>query len=275
LLVRKSMEAMAASPPEQLILAPNGVALLLFFRDIPALHCGLSLKAGGVSEPPFASLNLGGSTADRPEALAENRRRFYQAAEFEPQAVARMHQVHGAQIRTVSRAGDIGEADGMVTREPGLVLLVSAADCLPVFFADLEAGVIGALHAGWRGIVAGVIDSGVEAARAAGAAPERLRVTLGPAIGGCCFEVGEDVAERFDPATHRPGRRGRPHLDLAAAVRLELTRAGVDAGAIRGPWACTRCRTDLFFSARAGEPTGRMVGFVARRPPSGAPAPRG
>jgi len=260
---------MGESPTaEERVHTPNGVALLLLFRDLPALHCGLSLRSGGVSEQPFASLNLGGSTPDRPAAVAENRRRFYHAAELDPSQVARMHQVHGAQVATVSKAGDVGEADGLVTREPGLALLVTAADCLPVFLADLEAGVIGALHAGWRGILAGVIDAGIEAARTAGAVPERLLVTLGPAIGSCCFEVGPDVAERFDPATHRPGRRGRPHLDLAAAVRLRLVRAGIDNGAIRGPWACTRCRSDLFFSARTGEPTGRMVGFVARHPPA-------
>jgi YfiH family protein len=258
---------MGNGAPEQLIRTSNGVALLMLFRNLPGVHCGISLRGGGVSEPPFASLNLGGSTADRPEAVAENRRRFYQAAELEPGRVARMHQVHGGDVATVAEAGDIGEADGMVTREPGLPLLVSAADCIPIFLADLEAGVIGALHAGWRGILAGVIESGIEAARAAGAAPERLLVTLGPAIGSCCFEVGPEVAERFDPATQRPGQRSRPHVDLAAAVRMRLIRAGIDDRAIRSPWACTRCRSDLFFSARAGEPTGRMVGFITRRPP--------
>lgn len=245
--------------------AAGGVGLLCFFPENPDLHCGLSLRAGGVSAPPFDSMNVGGSTADRPEAVEENRRRFYRATGLEPAAAARMHQVHGPRVVQVSAAGSAGEADGLVTAERDLALLVTVADCLPVFLTDGVAGVIGVLHAGWRGIQAGVLEAGVEAALAAGAARERLTITLGPGIGGCCFEVSHEVAEGFARENWRPGRRGRPHVDLAAEARLRLREAGLAREAVRGPLACTRCRSDLFFSARAGEPTGRMVGFIVRR----------
>lgn len=242
---------------------PGGLILPLFGHR-RALRCGLSLRQGGVSAPPFDSLNLGGSTADRPEALGENRRRFYRAAGLDPAAVARMQQVHEARVVAVERPGDVGTADGLVTARPDLGLLVTVADCLPVFLADLEAGVIAALHAGWRGILAGVLEAGIEAAAAAGAAPARLEAVLGPSIGSCCFEVGPEVAARFEAAASRRGRGDRPHVDLAAAARRRLEAAGVRRTAIRGPEACTRCRSDVFFSARAGEPTGRMVGFILR-----------
>ncbi len=231
----------------------------------PTVRAGLSMRIGGVSAPPFESLNLGGSTADTPASLAENRRRFYAAAGLDPDRVARMHQVHGARVVTVSAPGLVGEADGLVSATCDLALLVAVADCLPIFLVDVAAGVIGALHVGWRGLLAGVIEAGIEAAGAAGADPGEIAVVMGPAIGACCFEVGPEVALRFDQRTHRPGRRGRPHLDLAHAVRLRLAALGVRDNAIRDPEACTRCRTDVYFSARSGEPTGRMVGFIIRR----------
>ncbi len=248
----------------------GGIHFTRLFHDRPELHAGLSLRLGGTSAPPFAALNLGGSTPDDPAALAENRRRFYAAAGLDPARVVRMHQVHGARVVTAAAPGHVGEADGLITGLPDLALLVTVADCLPVFLADRPAGVIGALHAGWRGLLAGVLETGVAAARAAGADPTRIEVAMGPAIGACCFEVGPDVAARFAPAAVRPGPRGRPHVDLAAAARERLLALGVRAGAIHDPAACTLCRRDLYFSARSGEPTGRMVGFIVRRAGGGA-----
>jgi YfiH family protein len=244
------------------------VPIQWLFDDRPGLHCGLSSRRGGVSEPPFDSLNLGTSTPDRPEALAENRRRFYRASGLDRERVASMRQVHGARVVTVAGPGHVGEADGLVTASADLALLVSVADCLPVFLADLDGGVVGALHAGWRGIVAGVLEAGVEAAVAAGAAPGRLQVTVGPGIGGCCFEVGPEVAAHFPAESLRPAHGEHPHVDLAHAARQRLAARGIDQAAIRGPDACTRCQSDRFFSARSGEPTGRMVGFICRRPRS-------
>jgi polyphenol oxidase len=234
-----------------------------FFAPHPGVRCGVSSRLGGVSQGRYATLNLGGGTEDPPEAVAENRRRFYAASGLRTEAIARMHQVHGGRVVTAGESGLAGEADGLVAARPGLALLVTVADCLPVFLFDPESAVIGALHAGWRGIVGGVLEAGIEAARAAGAPPARLEVAIGPGIGPCCFEVGPEVAARFDPATHRPGRGTRPHLDLGHAARLRLIAAGVAPGAISGPQACTRCQAERYFSARAGD-LGRMVGFIVR-----------
>ena len=241
----------------------DAVEIDRFFAPNAGVRCGVSSRLGGVSAGPYATLNLGGGTDDRPEALAENRRRFYAASGLPSESIARMHQVHGGRVVTAGGAGHAGEADGLVTARPGLALLVTVADCLPVFLLEPASGVIGALHAGWRGIAGGVLEAGVAAAHALGASPEQLRVAIGPGIGPCCFEVGPEVAERFDPETHRPGRGTRPHVDLAHAARLRLAAAGVIPASISGPSACTRCQGGRYFSARAGD-LGRMVGFIVR-----------
>ena len=243
---------------------PESVAIEWFSGDPDPVRCGLSLRYGGVSRGQFASLNLGGGTPDEPAAVAENRVRFYRAAALDPGRVVRMHQVHGARVVTADEPGDVGQADGLVTARPELGLLVTVADCLPVFLVDRTQGVIGALHAGWRGVAAGILEEGVASALAAGARLESLSARIGPGIGPCCFEVGPEVAARFDPATLRPGRGERPHIDLPHAARLRLLAAGLAQEAIRDGAPCTRCRSDRYFSARAGEPTGRMVGFVVR-----------
>jgi YfiH family protein len=245
---------------------PDPVAIEWFFRDRPELRCGLSLRAGGVSAGSYASLNLGGSTADRPESIRENRARFYRAAGLDPEAAVRMHQVHGPRVVTANAPGDAGEADGLITPVPDLCLLATVADCLPVFLADTRAGVIGVLHAGWRGVASGILRAGVLAALAAGAGRESLAAVIGPGIGPCCFEVGPEVAARFPAESLRPGRRERPHVDLPHAARAELVATGISARAIAGGETCTRCGSERYFSARSGEPTGRMVAFIVRSP---------
>ena len=243
---------------------PESVAIEWFTGDRDPVRYGLSLRHGGVSRGSFASLNLGGGTPDEPAAVAENRARFYRAAALDPARVVRMHQVHGARVVTAGEPGDVGQADGLVTAAADLGLLVTVADCLPVFLVDRAHGVIGALHAGWRGVAAGILAAGVAAAVAAGARLPSLAARIGPGIGPCCFEVGPEVAARFDPETLRPGRGTRPHIDLPHAARLRLVAAGLEPSAIQDGAPCTRCRSDRYYSARAGEPTGRMVGFVVR-----------
>jgi YfiH family protein len=251
--------------------APGHPSILPLFPHAARLRCGISTRHGGVSAPPFDSLNLGAATRDRPQAVAENRRRFAAAAGIELERAVRMRQVHGARVVTVETPGRVGDADGLVTRQCDLPLLVTVADCMPVFFHDPETGLIAAVHAGWRGVVAGVLEAAVDALAGLGGPPRRLQVVIGPAIGPCCFEVGHEVAAAFDRRDHRPGRRGRPHVDLGAAARRRLAALGVPAAAVQGPTLCTRCHSDRFFSSRAGEPTGRMSGFLVQRPPTPAP----
>jgi YfiH family protein len=198
-------------------------------------------------------------------------RPFLEAGGFPLTArVAKLRQVHGNRVHVYAAAAPLPdsppEADGAVTRDPGLVLTVRTADCLPVLMADPAAGVVGVAHAGWRGVVAGVLQRTVDSMERLGARARAIQVAVGPGIGACCFEVGEEVARAF--ANLGPGlvlrTGGRPRADLAGAVLSRLRLAGVPVGSILKSEHCTRCRTDLFFSHR-GEPggTGRLLSAAA------------
>ncbi len=176
-----------------------------------------------------------------------------------------LQQVHGA---TVLRAPWNGtpEGDAAVAGEPGLLLGIETADCLPVLIVDPGRRVAGAAHAGWRGTAASVVPRTVEALVAEGSRPEDLVVALGPGIGPCCYEVGEELRDAFGPAGDRffrLGPGGRPHLDVRAINVRQLCESGVPSGRIHNVDECTSCRADLYFSYRRdGRGTGRMISFV-------------
>jgi YfiH family protein len=221
--------------------------------ELPGAHVRFTARAGGVSDGPYASLNLGRWTDDDPAAVAENRRR---AAGDRPLAFAR--QVHGT--RVIAAGGpttdeDIAEADGVATTARGVAALVLTADCLPVALAG--DGGVAMLHAGWRGLADGVLEEGVRALRALGVDGD-LHAAIGPGAGACCYAVGDEVAARF-PAAARHGR----HLDLKAVAAQRLRAAGVVAVADVG--RCTMCEPGVFFSHRAAGPTtGRQGGLAWR-----------
>lgn len=221
-------------------------------------------RRGGVSEAPFDTLNLGRSTADRPEAVAENRARTLREAMLDPAGLATAGQVHGARVVEVRSPGHAEACDALVTRVPGLTLAVTSADCLPILFVAKDA--VAAAHAGWRGTAAGIPRATLESVRAAaGTTPDRVRVAFGPCIRGCCYEVGDEVALQF-PEQARQRVNGRWKLDLPTAARQQLVEAGLSLDAIADTGACTSCDPDLYFSHRrdAGR-TGRHWGLVARR----------
>jgi hypothetical protein len=224
-----------------------------------------STRAGGVSEPPYDSLNLGLSTADRPEAVAENRRRLLTGLGLDAQRVATAGQVHGAAVAVVERAGLVPAHDGLVTREPGLALAVSSADCLPILFA--APGAVAVAHAGWRGTVAGVAEATLAAlCRAAEVDPAQVRVHLGPCIRDCCYDIGPEVAVQFPPETLR-NVDDRVRVSLPLAVSLRLRDAGVVESAIVDTGACTACHPQWYFSHRRDRGlTGRQWGVAALLP---------
>jgi YfiH family protein len=247
----------------------------------PFVH-GFTTRAGGVSAPPFDALNLGGKWGDAPAAVAENRRRLERAVGG-PIAVAR--QVHGTAVVRV-RAGDdraalaATEADGLCTDDAGVVLGVFVADCIPALVVDPRTGACAAVHAGWRGTVAGILPAAVRALSAEfGARPGDLRVALGPAIGPCCFEVGPEVVAAFEALVpdargrgivlpSRRGAAGKANVDLKAANRLLLERADVDPAAIDAGPECTACDRTRFYSFRRdGNATGQLMGVVGRAAP--------
>jgi YfiH family protein len=227
---------------------------------LPNAEAAFSTRLGGVSEPPFASLNLGVLTGDDRKAVVENRRRLAGALGFSPGRVAIGRQVHSAELQDhqgpqrpspfAEPGAEVPEVDGHVTAEAGIAPLVFVADCLPVALSG--PGGVAMLHCGWRGLAAGIIARGVEKVGATDAA-------IGPGIGPCCYEVGEEVLERFSGLG--PGAARGRMLDLAEVATRLLQRAGVER--IERSGLCTSCEEQLFFSHRrsAGR-TGRQAGLA-------------
>ena len=178
--------------------------------------------------------------------------------------VASVGQVHGADVAAVTAGGHVDAHDGLVTATRGVLLSVIAADCALVLLADAEAGVVGACHSGWRGTVAGIAGRTVRAMEALGADAGRTRAYLGPCISTAAFEVGEEVAARFDPSVvERRAEWPRPHVDLRAELVRQLAAAGVADVEVDG--ACT-VSDGRFYSYRGeGGTRGRMLGFVGMR----------
>lgn len=176
-----------------------------------------------------------------------------------------MRQVHGTTVLQAPWA-EPPEADAAVSAEPGILVGVETADCLPLLLVDSVRRIAAAVHAGWRGTAAHVTGRTVEALLAGGSRPGDLVVAIGPGIGGCCYEVGEELRDALGPdgdAFFRPGPRGRPHLDVRAANVQQLRDAGVSAEQIHHVDDCTACRPDLYYSYRRdGKGTGRMLNFV-------------
>ncbi len=231
--------------------------------DLPGAHAAFSTRIGGVSPAPYESLNLAILTGDDPNRVRENRHSFAGAVGLEPDHVVIARQVHGAEITghdgpqepspfAEPGSADPPELDGHFTAETGLAPLVFVADCLPVAVAG-EGGVA-MLHCGWRGLAGGIVERGVNAVAGQAAA-------VGPGIGPCCYEVGDEVLARFLPLGE--GVADGRMLNLPEVARRLLERAGVAEIEIAGH--CTNCESDLFFShRREGPTTGRQGGLVWR-----------
>jgi polyphenol oxidase len=216
-------------------------------------------RYGGVSRAPYAELNLAINGSDSPQDKAENHRLLL--ADFADGApYADLYQVHGDAVVDAGRSGTRPEADGIVTTERDLVLLVRTADCVPVLFADEAAGVIGAAHAGRKGMAVGVVPATVARMRALGAT--RIKAWVGPHVCGKCYEVPAEMQEEIaavEPATRATTSWGTPSLDVGAGVLAQLDREGVEAvDASR----CTRESEDLYSYRRDG--AGMSLGALIR-----------
>jgi polyphenol oxidase len=216
------------------------------------------------------------STADVDARADDALRRWLQWWAFPDHArLRRVNQVHGGHvIDAASYNGAAPDADGIWTRSPADVLVIKAADCAPVWLIDPRTKTIALIHAGWRGVAAGIVERAVEALVHAGASPQ-VRAAVGPRIGSCCFEVGPEVAERFahDPGGVLPARKlvvrqNRPDglsLDLGAIIAHRLSGCGVGADAVMLATACTRCHHEILHSYRrngSGGPLMAAVGAV-------------
>ncbi|MCY4087040.1 MAG: polyphenol oxidase family protein [Actinomycetia bacterium] len=233
--------------------------------DGPAAYrVSFATRRGGVSSGPYASLNLGLLTEDDPEHVRENRRRLCAEAGADPHRTAIGRQVHGADISRARPTGVLDGAahpelrDGMWSSEAGQAMLVLSADCLPIAVCRTgETPALAAVHAGWRGLLAGILENAISAL-----AHGPFAAVIGPGIGPCCYEVGSRVAARFASAYGADAVRGR-NVDLWTCAERALHNAG--CGTVDCLDVCTACDPDRFFSHRrdAGV-TGRqgMIAFV-------------
>ena len=222
----------------------------------------MSTRYGGVSLPPWDSLNLGTAVGDDAAAVVENRRRFTARTEAVP---IWLRQVHGTQVVRATRAladAEAPQADASWTDEPGVACTVQAADCLPVLLAAHDGRAVAAAHAGWRGLAGGVLEAAVRALCAgAGIAPRQIHAWLGPCIGPRQFEVGADVLQAFgDDEDCFVPRGGRWLADLPQLARQRLQRVGVQH--IGGGTWCTVEDGSRFFSYRRDGLTGRLAAAV-------------
>jgi purine-nucleoside/S-methyl-5'-thioadenosine phosphorylase / adenosine deaminase len=272
------------------------------FRAIPWLVHGFSTRVGGVSKVYGGkAFNLGFTKHDSRTAVEKNRAKFLSqlgARGSRAWPLVTLKQIHSDLIHQVTSLPEHPLAgDGLITRTPGLLLAVLTADCIPVVVVDSKQKAVGVFHAGWRGTVKRIVEKGVgEMQRWFGSQPRDLRAAIGPGIGGCCYEVGEEVRAKFesqfvyaselfrrvkdsDPVREKypllfltaraPGHSELPHrlfLDLVEANRRQLLDAGVRKQNIYAASLCTNCRTDLLFSHRAEKgKTGRMMAAVGIR----------
>lgn len=232
------------------------------------VHHGFSTRLGGVSAAPWDSLNLrpAESCGDDPAAVAENYRRFFSAIGSDVSGAVLAHQTHTDHVRIVTEADagkgllrprDYSDVDGLVTQVPGLTLVVFSADCGNILLHDPVTGAVGAVHAGWRGCAAGIVEKTVRLMQTQyGADPAHLHAALGPCIGACCFETDSDVPDAMRAALGRDAeplisyRAPKFYLDLAGLNRLWLLRAGVQQQNIDVSGICTACHPELFWSHR-------------------------
>jgi YfiH family protein len=255
---------------------------LAFIRPLwPDLPAGVgalaTTRAGGVSQAPYddgaggGGLNLGLHTGDDAEAVHANRARLRQALPGDPAWIRQVHGIGVVDASTVQPGGPVREGDASIATGAGTVCAILTADCLPVLFASLHGGVVGAAHAGWRGLAGGVLEATIGAMRAAGAG--EITAWMGPAIGPDAFEVGPDVLAAFEAALPDgaarggfrpyPGREGKYLADIYWLARRVLARAGVTR--VAGGDRCTATERAAFYSYRRdGAGSGRQASLIWR-----------
>ncbi|MBT9330080.1 peptidoglycan editing factor PgeF [Paracidobacterium acidisoli] len=303
------------APSQELHAIPAALDVLQVpaWREIGWLRHGFSTRTGGVSTAytpgqERGELNLGYTASDPPENVRENRRCFVEAVTGGPalsssaaspvSSMVTLRQIHSRLVRVVGREDCAGtarwKADGIMTNQPGVLLAIQTADCIPVLVADIKQRAVAAFHAGWRGTWKRIVEAGVGRMRMEfGSRPEDLVAGIGPGIGPCCYAVGEEVRDAFESqfvyaaelfsevSDSDPIREKYPllfltarapghshlgpslHLDLIEANRRQLLDAGLSAAAISVTGECTSCRNDRYFSYRAERGfTGRMLSVI-------------
>ncbi|MBI5537597.1 MAG: peptidoglycan editing factor PgeF [Deltaproteobacteria bacterium] len=233
-------------------------------------------RLGGVSLPPFESLNFSVTVGDDPDAVAENMARAADALRLQPDRLLFLNQVHGTACHLASRQDDAAavrssQGDAVLSPDPQVACCVRVADCGPLLIADRRSGWVAAVHSGWKGTLQNIAGAVIRKLRGHVGPDAELVAALGPHIEACCFEVGQDVADQLTAASPdkdivRPGKRERPHVDLRRMIHAQLLEAGVAESNIDHVRGCTFCQPERFFSyRREGKRSGRhLAGIVAR-----------
>jgi YfiH family protein len=240
------------------------------------------MRRGGVSEPPWATLNFSTASGDRPEAVGENLRRAARELGVDAARIYYLSQQHGCDVTVLSGAEDreqllYVEGDVTASHAPTVACAVRMADCAGVLLADRRSGAVAAVHSGWRGTVQGVVAAGVRALEQLSNEWRRgtsldLVAAVGPHIEACCFEVGDDVAEQLASCTGLGEQvvdrsRAKPHVDLRAIIEAQLRTLGV--GQVDHVAGCTMCDSERFHSYRRdGKRSGRMMAAIVGRAPT-------
>lgn len=234
---------------------------------------GFSTRFGGVSRGHLASMNLSFERGDDEENVRTNFRRFAAAGGFSAENMVFSHQTHTVNVRRVGRE-DRGagftrplpwaDVDGLVTNEPGVVLVTFYADCVPLYFVDPEHRAIGFSHSGWRGTAAGMAKVTIrKMTEEFGSNPKKMKAAIGPSVCGSCYEVSGDVAEQFPSHFVKEKPNGKFLLDLQGANRALMIESGIPMSQISLPGLCTNCNPDLLFSHRASQgKRGTNAGFL-------------
>lgn len=248
------------------------VAVPLLVSQLLQISHGFTTRAGGVSEGPYASLNLGWSVGDLAQSVAENTRRVARGAGVAPFELLSPSQIHGDVVLEApepdphAETTDCGRADALWTSRRGTAVAVRAADCVPILLADPRGRRVAAVHSGWRGTELRIAARAVEALADHGSDPASLLAAIGPCIQVCCYKVSGDLAQRFARSFGErviAPRGGEAHLDLARSVRTTLENAGIPRDQIDVLPDCTSCDASRFFSHRRdGGITGRQMAFA-------------
>jgi len=244
---------------------PSGLSIIRseLLSGIPKLIFGMSTRTGGVS-PGLLGMNTSFNVGDREENVRENRFRFISALGISTDRIVIPRQVHSNTIRIVTEPGTIDHCDGLITAVSGLFLSVSVADCLPIILVDSKSGTLAVVHAGWRGSCSGVVSAAIGMMRKEfHVDPADLYCYIGPGARSCCYEVGEDVARRFDEPFVLPKVDGKYLLDLPEYNEGMLVREGVQEKFIEVSEKCTICSPEMLHSYRRdGARSGRMMAIA-------------
>ncbi|MFW2390024.1 MAG: peptidoglycan editing factor PgeF [Polyangiales bacterium] len=249
-------------------------ALRSTLLDRHGFRHGFSTRLGGVSAPPYDSLNLGYQLGDQDDAVRENRARFIESLALVPGRFFEQRQVHGTRVREVVPSDAVErvfheEGDALIARDDGIGVAARTADCVPVLLAHPPSGAVGAVHAGWRGAVAGVVSRAIEILSHD---PSELVAAIGPHIRIDAFEIGDEVAREMTAAavgrTVVQHRGDAIHGDLGALVRFQLLDAGIPEAAVDDIGGCTWADAAQFFSHRRERGrTGRHLSAIVARAP--------